>query len=64
MVDGVAHEVEKGSAVFIPGDAEHGVRNEGAEELKWLYVFPVGNFGEIVYRFEGEGWRKVIPAKL
>lgn len=46
MVDGVAHDVEKGSAVFIPGDAEHGVRNEGAEELKWFYVFPVGNFGQ------------------
>jgi hypothetical protein len=54
MVDGVAHDVEKGSAVFIPGDAEHGVRNEGAEELKWLYVcFPWEILGRLCIGLKG-----------
>lgn len=40
--------------VFIPGDAEHGVFNDGDEELRWLYVFP-GAFEDVVYRFRCEG---------
>lgn len=53
-IDGVTHAVEKGSTVFIPGDAEHGVLNETEKELKWLYVFPTGNFADVVYRFSHE----------
>lgn len=40
--------------VFIPGDAEHAVFNEGAEVLRWFYVFPE-RFERVVYRFRGEG---------
>jgi len=42
-IDGTEHEVEAGSVVFIPGDAEHGVRNDGdeGEELTWFYCFAV-----------------------
>lgn len=40
--------------VFVPGDVEHGVRNEGGEEFRWLYVFP-GKFEEVEYRFREEG---------
>jgi quercetin dioxygenase-like cupin family protein len=29
VLDGAEHAVAAGSAVFIPGDAEHGVRNTG-----------------------------------
>ncbi|KNG52646.1 RmlC-like cupin [Stemphylium lycopersici] len=54
-IDGVEHAVQKGSVVFIPGDAEHGIRNgEADEDLVWLYVFAADGFGEIVYRFSGE----------
>lgn len=53
-IEGVRHEVSKGVTVFIPGDAEHAVFNEGGEELRWLYVFP-GAFGDVVYRFRCEG---------
>lgn len=57
-VEGEEYEVRKGSVVFIPGDAVHGVVNRGAEadgELRWLYVFAARDFGDVVYRFEGEG---------
>jgi len=52
-IDGVEHAVEAGSVVYIPGDAEHGIRNEDPEEdLKWLYIFPTDGFGDVVYRFK------------
>jgi mannose-6-phosphate isomerase-like protein (cupin superfamily) len=54
-IDGKEHEVGKGSVVFIPGDAEHGIRNVGEGELSWLYVFGVDGFGEVVYRFDEDG---------
>lgn len=50
-IDGSSHPVEKGSTVFIPGDAEHGIVNNGEEPLKWFYIFPTGDFSEVVYRF-------------
>jgi quercetin dioxygenase-like cupin family protein len=62
-IDGEAHEVERGAVVFIPGDAEHGVRNEDEEkELRWLYVFAADGFGEVAYRFSDE--ERVLKAKL
>ena len=57
-IEGVEYEVGKGSVVFIPGDAEHGIRNVGDEELTWLYVFAADGFGEVVYRFSGDGAAK------
>ncbi|KAH6667489.1 RmlC-like cupin domain-containing protein [Halenospora varia] len=54
FVDGKEYAVEKGSSVFVPGDAEHGIRNVGLEDLRWFYVFPGGSFGDVVYRFSGE----------
>lgn len=50
-IDGKEQEVTAGSVVYIPGDAEHGIRNKGAEELKWLYVFAADGFQDVVYRF-------------
>ncbi|KAJ5672235.1 hypothetical protein N7507_001362 [Penicillium longicatenatum] len=50
-IDGVKSPVSKGSTVFIPGDAEHGIVNSGEEELKWFYVFPTGSFEDVIYRF-------------
>jgi mannose-6-phosphate isomerase-like protein (cupin superfamily) len=53
-IEGENYHLEKGMTVFIPGDAEHGVRNEGAEDFKWLYVFR-GQFEDVEYRFRAEG---------
>jgi quercetin dioxygenase-like cupin family protein len=57
-IDGVVSKVEAGSTVFIPGDAEHGIVNTGAGNLRWFYVFPTGGFADVVYRFE-EGKKKM-----
>lgn len=62
-VNGEEHVLRKGSTFFVPGSAEHGVRNEGREEFRWFYVFPADGFGEVVYRWSGgEGVR--VKAKL
>lgn len=62
-IDGEESEVAAGDVVFIPGDAEHGIRNEEEEEeLVWLYVFAADAFEEVVYRF-GDG-RRAGRAKL
>lgn len=50
-IDGVKSQVTKGSAVFIPSDAEHGIVNTGATDLRWFYVFPTSAFGDVIYRF-------------
>lgn len=50
-ISGTDHPVRTGSAVFIPGGAEHGARNTGAELLRLLYVFPADSFAEIEYEF-------------
>jgi len=43
--------LETGDTVFIPGDTEHGVRNEGPEELRVFYAFAAHSMEEIHYHF-------------
>jgi quercetin dioxygenase-like cupin family protein len=50
-VDGVERRVSAGAAVFIPGDAPHGVRNPFERPFKIFYVFPANRFDEIEYKF-------------
>jgi mannose-6-phosphate isomerase-like protein (cupin superfamily) len=45
--------VRAGSAVFIPGMAEHGVRQTGSEVLRLFYCFPVDSFDSVEYLFSG-----------
>lgn len=63
-IDEVKSTVSKGSAVFIPGDAEHGIVNTGKEELKWFYVFPTGSFEDVIYRFSKDENKGREKAKL
>ncbi|KAE9366668.1 RmlC-like cupin [Stipitochalara longipes BDJ] len=53
-IDEEKHEVQAGCSIFIPGNAEHGIVNEGEEELRWFYVFPTAAFSDVVYRFSDE----------
>ena len=39
------------SAVFIPGMAEHGIRQTGNEVLRLFYAFPVDSFDSVEYLF-------------
>lgn len=55
VVDGVEHPVAAGSAVFIPGDAEHGSRNTGDGPFRVVYAFATDSMDDVVYRFAGDG---------
>lgn len=47
-------EIGAGTAVQIPGDTEHGVRNTGATELRVHYVFAADSLSDIIYRFSAD----------
>lgn len=49
-IDGVAHDLLPGTALFIPAEAEHGTV-AGSEGLRFLYVFPRDRFADVDYRF-------------
>lgn len=51
MIDGIETVVAAGCAAFIPGDAEHGIRNVAETVLRIFYVFPTDRFSEVIYRF-------------
>lgn len=60
-----------GDTIFVPGNAEHGVRclDEEGEGLRWFYCFAVGSFADVGYRFPGEegyeaGRRKEMQAAI
>lgn len=50
-IDGTEHPVKAGTAVFIPGNAMHGIRNTGATLLRFFYAFAVNSFSEVEYIF-------------
>ena len=50
-IDGMEAEAKAGMALFIPGDAEHAVRNTGDGALRIFYVFPTDSFSDVLYRF-------------
>ncbi len=49
-IDGVGHRIAPGIAVFIPGNAEHGVV-AGANGLSFVYGFPENAFEDVNYTF-------------
>ena len=54
-LDGVARDVAAGSAVFVPGDVEHGIRNTGPGPLRFVYAFATDSIDDVVYRFTDDG---------
>jgi quercetin dioxygenase-like cupin family protein len=53
-IDGEDHPVSAGSAVHIPGNAEHAIRNTGDRPLRMFYAFAVGSFDQIEYHFTAQ----------
>ncbi len=51
-IDGVAHELSSGIALYIPENAEHDVV-AGPDGLRFLYGFPRDSFADVTYRFSG-----------
>lgn len=54
MIDGVAHLLAPGVALFIPGGAVHGVPRASAD-LRWFYTFACNSFADIAYSFRSQG---------
>ena len=50
VIDGQPHEISPGVALFIPGNAEHGIP-VAHETMRWFYTFAADSFDEITYRF-------------
>jgi mannose-6-phosphate isomerase-like protein (cupin superfamily) len=50
-LEGVDYQVCAGTAVYIPGDTEHGIRNTGPAPLRFFYAFAVDSFDDVTYRF-------------
>jgi mannose-6-phosphate isomerase-like protein (cupin superfamily) len=50
-LDGREFPVKAGSTVFIPGMAEHGIRQTGSGALRLFYAFPVDSFDSVEYLF-------------
>jgi mannose-6-phosphate isomerase-like protein (cupin superfamily) len=48
------HAVSAGTAAYIPGNSEHGIRNTGDGPLRFFYAFAVGSFEDIEYRFTAQ----------
>ncbi len=50
QVDGVAHLLKPGTALFIPGNAVHGVL-AADQPVRWFYSFAADAFADIAYTF-------------
>lgn len=48
---GAEHPVRPGSTVFIPGSAEHGIRNTGTQKLRFFYALAADDFTDVEYVF-------------
>jgi mannose-6-phosphate isomerase-like protein (cupin superfamily) len=53
-IDGVAATITPGMAAFIPGGAEHSLRNDSTIVLRIFYLFPTDCFADVVYRFPNQ----------
>ncbi|WP_309067422.1 cupin domain-containing protein [Microbacterium sp.] len=48
-LDGVKHAVRAGSAVYIPSNHEHGIRNTGSTVLEFVYVYETDSIEDVEY---------------
>jgi quercetin dioxygenase-like cupin family protein len=53
-IDGTEHLVSAGSAVHIPGNSEHAIRNTGNGPMRLFYAFAVGSLDQIEYHSTAE----------
>ncbi len=61
-VDMVEHRVKAGSVIYVPGNAEHGVRNDSlSEDLVWHYCLATEKTGDVRIRFKNDQGQVVNP---
>lgn len=58
-INGETTPVRAGSAVFVPGDAEHSLANTGTSTMRLLYAFAVDSFDDVMYVFSASHPRQV-----
>ncbi|MDZ7760756.1 MAG: cupin domain-containing protein [Desulfovermiculus sp.] len=51
-IEGNDYHVKTNTAVFIPGNTVHGIRNTGLCSLRLFYVFAANSFSEVQYKFQ------------
>ncbi len=54
MINGVAHLLAPGVALYIPGGALHGIA-QANQPMRWFYTFACDSFDQIAYHFPHEG---------
>ncbi len=62
-MDGVAYQVRKGDAIYVPGDALHTLKNHAADLLKILYAFPASSLSEVQYKFPDGKERRLVAGE-
>jgi len=48
---GELQEIRKGDVVYIAKTAEHALKNNGKETLKFYWIFPTDTFSEVKYLY-------------
>jgi len=48
------YSVSAGTAIFIPGNAKHGIANPNVTDVRFLYAFAADSFEDVIYLFENE----------
>ena len=46
---GELETIKKGDVVYIAGNAEHALKNNGKETLEFYWIFPTDRFSEVEY---------------
>jgi len=46
---GELETIKKGDVVYIAGNAEHSLKNNGKEKLEFYWIFPTDSFSEVEY---------------
>ena len=46
---GELETIKKGDVVYVAGNAEHSLKNDGKEMLEFYWIFPTDSFSEVEY---------------
>lgn len=58
LINDTEYPVREGTAVFIPGNAFHGMKNTGTDSLSLLYIFPADSFTDVEYEYPDDRLEK------
>ena len=50
-IDGIKHCVTPNTAIFVPGNAEHGTFNAASKPARIFYCFATDRFSDVKYQF-------------